>query len=183
MFYPAAEVLRPITFEAPPPRLEHAGANLPVIVLLRSQQLPLPPVAGDTANPEREMSSASGETSVSAAASASEGLSASGMASASGEAPPSDSCRADDGTVAECLAGSMPGGGEMDGGQSGGEGRSVREGRARRRLHLEMRFPSAAWGVLNVTGPLQGWSYTAQLSPAPIPGVGHLPHLLRRTHH
>lgn len=32
-------------------------------------------------------------------------------------------------------------------------------GRNVSRLHLLMQLPWPAWGVLNVTGPLQGWSY------------------------
>ena len=38
------------------------------------------------------------------------------------------------------------------------------------RLHLELRLPRPGVGVLNVTGPLQGWSFTDQL-PIPVSKV------------
>lgn len=185
MFFPVTEVLRPVTFQAPPPRPEHAGANLPSIVLLRSQLTPAAASAADdpesqaVAPPRDSQAAASGAPDTCATAGGSAAVCPASTAGndrsgvdGSSEAPGGSGAASDAGGSGSGTAGG-------DGGTAGGDGRGGRGGRdagigpQRRRMHLEMRFPSAAWGMLNITGPLLGWSYTQELSPAPILGVRH----------
>lgn len=185
MFFPVTEVLRPVTFQAPPPRPEHAGANLPSIVLLRSQLTPAAASAADdpesqaVAPPRDSQVAASGAPDTCATAGGSAAVCPASTAGndrsgvdGSSEAPGGSGAASDAGGSGSGTAGG-------DGGTAGGDGRGGRGGRdagigpQRRRMHLEMRFPSAAWGMLNITGPLLGWSYTQELSPAPILGVRH----------
>lgn len=185
MFFPVTEVLRPVTFQAPPPRPEHAGANLPSIVLLRSQLTPAAASAADdpesqaVAPPRDSQAAASGAPDTCATAGGSAAVCPASTAGndrsgvdGSSEAPGGSGAASDAGGSGSGTAGG-------DGGTAGGDGGGGRGGRdagigpQRRRMHLEMRFPSAAWGMLNITGPLLGWSYTQELSPAPILGVRH----------
>jgi len=39
------------------------------------------------------------------------------------------------------------------------------------RLELELRLPAPGWGFMNITGPLQAWSFTKTLPVAPDPLV------------
>ena len=39
------------------------------------------------------------------------------------------------------------------------------------RLHLVMRLPRPAWGSLNITGDVRGWSFTDVLSQARPKGI------------
>ena len=41
----------------------------------------------------------------------------------------------------------------------------------RLRLELELRLPGPGWGFMNITGPLQAWSFTKTLPVAPDPLV------------
>ncbi len=192
MFFPVTEVLRPVTFQAPPPRPEHAGANLPSIVLLRSQLTPAAASAVDdpksqaVAPPRDSQAAASGAPDTCATAGGSAAVYPASTAGndwsgvdGSSEAPGGSGAANDAGGSGSGTAGGDGGTAGGDGGAAGGDGGGGRVGQdagigpQRRRMHLEMRFPSAAWGMLNITGPLLGWSYTQELSPAPILGVRH----------